>query len=102
MKISDALAGNSSSGIHETPTFGLPTINVGTRQQFRERGINVIDVDYKAKDIKKAIEKALFDKKFIQKCRRCKNPYDQGDSAKKIVKILEEIELPPIQKVILY
>lgn len=102
MKVANILVGNSSSGIHETPTFGLPTVNIGTRQQFRERGANVIDANYEAKDIKIAIEKALFEQKFIQKCKKSKNPYDQGDSAKKIVKILEEIELPPIQKVILY
>lgn len=102
MKVSDALVGNSSSGIHETPTFGLPTVNIGTRQQFRERGGNVIDAGYIAQDIRKAIEKALFDRKFVRKSRKAKNPYDQGDSARKIVKILETIDLPPIQKVITY
>ena len=102
MKVADVLVGNSSSGIHETPTFGLPTVNVGTRQQFRERGNNVIDADYDVQKIEKAIKKALFNKNFIEKSRKCKNPYDQGDSAKKIVKILETIDLPPIQKVITY
>jgi UDP-N-acetylglucosamine 2-epimerase (non-hydrolysing)/GDP/UDP-N,N'-diacetylbacillosamine 2-epimerase (hydrolysing) len=102
MKVADALVGNSSSGIHETPTFGLPTVNIGTRQQFRERGNNVIDADYDVQNIKKAIKKALFDKKFIQRSKNSKNPYDQGNSAKKIVKVLETIDLPPIQKVITY
>ncbi|MDQ1284088.1 MAG: UDP-N-acetyl-D-glucosamine 2-epimerase, UDP-hydrolyzing [Patescibacteria group bacterium] len=102
MKVADALVGNSSSGIHETPTFGLPTVNVGTRQQFRERGGNVIDAGYDSREIKKAIEKALSDKNFLRKSRKAKNPYDQGNSAEKIVHILETIDLPPIQKVITY
>ena len=102
MKVADVLVGNSSSGIHETPTFGLPTVNIGTRQQYRERGSNIIDAGYDALSIEKAIKKALFDKKFIDKSKKGKNPYDQGNSAKKIVKILEDIKLPPIQKVITY
>lgn len=102
MKVADVLVGNSSAGMHETPSFGLPTINIGTRQQLRERGCNVIDVDYRRDKIKKAIEKALFDKEFIKKAKRGKNPYDNGDTARKVIKILENIDLPPIQKVITY
>ncbi len=102
LKIADVLVGNSSAGIHEAPSFGLPTVNIGSRQQHRERGINVLDTDYGADRIIKAIEKALFDKKFIQDVKKGKNPYDHGDTAKKVVKILEKIEFPPIQKVITY
>ena len=102
MKYSSVLIGNSSSGIHEAPSFGLPTINVGTRQQYRERGKNVVDVGHKTGEIIEAIRKSLFDKKFIQKVRLAANPYDHGFTAKKIVAILENIKLPPIQKVITY
>lgn len=102
MKWADALVGNSSSGIHEAPSFGLPVINIGTRQQYRERAINVIDVGYNSKDITSATEKALFDTKFIKKVKSDKNPYDNGFTAQKVVKILEKIKLPPIQKVITY
>lgn len=102
MKVAGVLVGNSSAGIHEAPSFGLPVVNIGSRQQFRERGINVIDVDSKKADIVRAIEKSLFDNDYIRKIKRGKNPYDNGLTAEKIVKILEEIELPPIQKVISY
>ena len=44
LNVADALVGNSSTGIHEAPSFGLPTVNIGTRQQLRERGQNIIDV----------------------------------------------------------
>ncbi|MEK7507163.1 MAG: UDP-N-acetylglucosamine 2-epimerase [Patescibacteria group bacterium] len=102
MKWGGVLVGNSSSGIHEAPSFGLPVVNIGTRQQFREKGKNVIDVNHDIKEITAAIEKSLFDAKFIKTAKLARNPYDNGETAKKVVKILETIELPPIQKVITY
>lgn len=102
LKVSDVLVGNSSSGIHEAPSFGLPTVNIGTRQQHRERGKNIIDVNGEERQIYSAIKKALFNRSFINKARRGKNPYDNGNTAAKVVKILESIELPNIQKVINY
>lgn len=102
LKVAGVLVGNSSAGIHEAPSFGLPVVNIGSRQQFRERGINVIDVDSKKADIMKNIEISLFDRDYIRKVKKGKNPYDGGSTAERIVKILEEIKLPPIQKVINY
>lgn len=102
LNVADVLVGNSSAGIHEAPSFGLPTVNIGTRQQFRERGVNVIDVPNDRWAIEKAINKALTDKKFIAKVKKGKNPYDHGNTAKQVVKILETVKLPPVQKVITY
>jgi GDP/UDP-N,N'-diacetylbacillosamine 2-epimerase (hydrolysing) len=102
MRVASVLVGNSSAGIHEAPSLKLPTVNIGTREQFRERGVNVLDTGYDKKEIAKAIEKSLFDEKFINKVKKGKNPYDGGNTAEKVVKILETIKLPPIQKVITY
>lgn len=102
MRHADVLVGNSSSGIHEAPSFGLPAINIGSRQQLRERGRNIIDTHCNKKEIISVIEKALFDKKFIKTAKLARNPYDNGWTAQKVVKILETIKLPPIQKVITY
>lgn len=102
MRVASVLVGNSSAGIHEAPSLKLPTVNIGTREQFREKGVNTVDVDYDKKQIIEAIEKCLFDKKFIRKVQNGKNPYDGGNTAEKVVKILETLELPPIQKVITY
>ncbi len=102
LKHAAALAGNSSTGIHEAPSFGLPTINIGTRQQHRERGANVIDVPNNRGAITRALERALGDKAFIARIKKAKNPYDQGDTARRIVKILETIKLPNVQKVLTY
>lgn len=52
-----ALVGNSSSGIHETPTLKIPAVNIGTRQQDRERAENVIDVANNSKDIKRELKR---------------------------------------------
>jgi len=102
LKYAGVIVGNSSTGIHEAPSFGLPTVNIGSRQQLRERGKNVIDADHNSKDIILATEKALFNEKFIKRTKSAKNPYDNGFTAQKVVKILENIKLPPIQKVITY
>ncbi|MCX6757907.1 MAG: UDP-N-acetylglucosamine 2-epimerase [Candidatus Nomurabacteria bacterium] len=102
LKVADVLVGNSSAGIHEAPSFGLPVVNIGTRQQFRERGVNVIDVSCNKNEIKNAITKALLDKKFIVKVKKGKNPYDFGKAAPKIINVLEKVVLPSVQKVIYY
>ena len=58
LKNSSGLIGNSSSGIHESATFDIPTINIGTRQQGRLRGNNVFDVGHNMNDILSAMHKS--------------------------------------------
>ena len=84
--------GNSSSGIKETPYFKCPCVNIGTRQLGRLRSTNVIDVDYNYLEIINAIYKSLFDKKFVKNTKNCKNPYGGGSTAKKIRRIMENID----------
>ncbi|MAG12901.1 UDP-N-acetylglucosamine 2-epimerase (hydrolyzing) [bacterium] len=87
------LVGNSSSGIHETVSFHVPTVNIGDRQAGRLRPENVIDVENNKEDIKKAIHTAFYDKEFLEKVSTCTNPYGDGRSSEKIVRILKEIPL---------
>ena len=95
-----ALVGNSSSGIHETPTFKIPAVNIGNRQMGRERAANVIDVPNNADAIEAGINKALFDEEFKAFVKTLENPYGSGNSSEKIVKILKEISFEgKIQKV---
>ena len=56
MKRSRCIVGNSSVSIREGSYLGVPAINIGSRQQYRERGMNIIDVDYHAEKIHSAIE----------------------------------------------
>ncbi len=93
MKVSSVLIGNSSSGIIEAPSFKLPVVNLGTRQQGRERSTNIIDVPHDEDAIVRAIKKAIYDTKFRQKVSRCKNPYGDGRTSQRIVEILSNIEL---------
>lgn len=104
LSVADVLIGNSSSGIREAASFNIPVVNIGTRQQGRLRPDNVIDVGYSKAEIINAVKKALYDKDFKEKVKRCNNPYGDGQSAKRIVKILKNIEITPelLQKRIYY
>ncbi|MDH4187577.1 MAG: UDP-N-acetylglucosamine 2-epimerase [Nitrospira sp.] len=88
-----ALVGNSSSGIHETASLGVPTVNIGTRQQGRERPRNVLDAGNDRDAIKQALEVALYDKDFQSIVAERVNPYGDGHSAERIVRILKSISL---------
>jgi UDP-hydrolysing UDP-N-acetyl-D-glucosamine 2-epimerase len=72
------VAGNSSSGIKETPFFSCPTVNIGNRQKGRLRSGNVIDVPQDRAAIVKAIETSLFDDSFRTSMKFLNNPYDAG------------------------
>ena len=104
LKHSSVLVGNSSSGIMEAPFLDIPSVNIGTRQTGRLRSSSVIDVDYDKNQIKKAINIAINDKKFLSKIKKSKNLYGDGNSAKKIVQKLEKLDLKkiPIQKKLEY
>ncbi len=93
MNMADVLIGNSSSGIVEAASFGLPTVNIGTRQEDRERTCNVIDADYNKERIKWAVKKAIYDKKFRENAKNCKNPYGDGRTGKRIAEILSKIKI---------
>ncbi|MCX5695196.1 MAG: UDP-N-acetylglucosamine 2-epimerase [Candidatus Omnitrophica bacterium] len=96
--------GNSSSGIKETPALSCPFVNIGTRQKERLRSINVIDTRYDTNEIIHAINKSLFNKDFRESCRRCRNPYGEGGTGRKIEKVLASLAINKklIQKKITY
>lgn len=93
LKFSSGLVGNSSSGIIEAPFLKIPTLNIGTRQNNRLHSYSVIDSNFDKKNLKKAMQKILYDKNFQKNIRKQKNHYGNGNSAKKIVKILENLNL---------
>jgi UDP-hydrolysing UDP-N-acetyl-D-glucosamine 2-epimerase len=90
MRIASVMIGNSSSGIIEAPSFGLPVVNIGSRQEGRQRAENVIDLDYDKEKIKAAIKKALYDKDFKEKVKNCKNHYGDGKAGVRIADILSK------------
>lgn len=86
-------AGNSSSGIKETPSFNCPSVNIGSRQKGRLRGGNVIDVNYSEREIIDAVERGLYDENFRVSCRSVESPYWAGGAGKKITQVLAELKI---------
>jgi UDP-N-acetylglucosamine 2-epimerase (non-hydrolysing)/GDP/UDP-N,N'-diacetylbacillosamine 2-epimerase (hydrolysing) len=92
MALSAAMVGNSSSGIIEAPSFELPVVNIGRRQQGRTQAKNVIDSGHPRNEIKQAIHKALRPE-FRKTLQGLRNPYRCGNASKKIVARLKEVDL---------
>lgn len=85
-----AIVGNSSSGIIEAPSFGLPTVNIGPRQAGRVRATSVLDVDLEGTEIRGAIERAL-SPEFRQGFEGLENPYGQGDTSRLILEAFRSV-----------
>lgn len=88
----DAMIGNSSSGIMEAASFALPVVNVGMRQQGRERARNTIDAPAETDAIVAALRRAL-KPTFREKLHGMKNPYGNGTAAKTIARVLRTVSL---------
>lgn len=88
LNCADLVIGNSSSGIIEAPSLGMPTVNIGDRQRGRIRAESVIDCSPEKESIGAAIEKALSDE-FRTLCAVVKNPYGDGIASEKILGILK-------------
>lgn len=87
MSVVDVMIGNSSSGIIESATFGTPVVNVGSRQDFRERNLNVIDVPAFTSEICSALKAALKVGRFPQV-----NLYGDGRAGARIVNFLADTD----------
>jgi GDP/UDP-N,N'-diacetylbacillosamine 2-epimerase (hydrolysing) len=87
-----AMVGNSSSGLVEAPSFGLPTINIGRRQEGRIRAATVIDVPPERSAILAALDKAL-SKEFRESVKNSFNPYESPDTARRIKDAIKETDL---------
>lgn len=83
-----AMVGNSSSGITEAVVFGLPVVNIGSRQQGRPRPANVIDVPFQVQPILAALRQAGTPE-FRLRAQQAVSPYGGGDAAEKIAQLAE-------------
>lgn len=86
------LVGNSSSGIMETASFALPTVNVGLRQEGRERARNVLDAEANRQAILEAVTMART-LEFRQSLAGMANPYGEGFASQTIVRVLTTVPL---------
>jgi UDP-hydrolysing UDP-N-acetyl-D-glucosamine 2-epimerase len=89
-----AMVGNSSSGIMETASFGVPTVDIGMRQQGRERARNVLSAAPNAADILGKVREALRPD-FRSSLVGMDNPYGDGHASQKIVEVLTTVPLTP-------
>jgi len=97
LKHFSVMVGNSSSGLTEAPSFRLPVVNIGDRQEGRMRATNVIDVACNRDAIKRGIAKAL-SSRFQTSLRGMRNPYDRyrdGRSSERIKDVLRDTEVTP-------
>lgn len=92
MRYAAVMVGNSSSGIIEAPSFGLPTVNIGERQAGRLRAANVVDCAANATDIARALERALAPS-FRAGLVGIVNPYGDGRTGPRIANMLAEVKL---------
>jgi UDP-hydrolysing UDP-N-acetyl-D-glucosamine 2-epimerase len=83
----NAMIGNSSSGIMEAASFALPVVNIGMRQQGRERAQNVLDTEAEAGAIKAKVREAM-SPAFRKSMNGMTNPYGNGRAAERIVEVL--------------
>ena len=85
----DAVVGNSSSGLLEAPSFSVPTVNIGPRQDGRLRAASVRDCAPQADAIARAVAAA-----FASDCTAVVNPYGDGHASVRIVAVLEGMDSP--------
>jgi len=90
MQYITAVVGNSSSGILEAPSFKIATINIGNRQKGRIQAKSVINCIAKEADILNAFER-IKEPAFKMQISRTSNPYGDGNTTARIIKILKEI-----------
>ena len=90
MQYAALVAGNSSSGVVETPTFGVPAVNIGSRQAGRILCANVLSCPGGAAAIEAALRTALTPA-FAAKAKTARSPYFGGDTSGKIVRVLERL-----------
>ena len=82
------LVGNSSVGIRECAYLGVPVVNIGTRQNRRDRGNNVVDVTYDEDEIIASVKNILDNNK-----RETSNIYGGGNAGEQIAKLLQDLPL---------
>jgi len=83
---SKCLVGNSSVALRESAYLGVPAINIGNRQRFRERGRNVIDVPYEREAIIEAVNRSIANGRYERD-----EIYGDGTAGLKIAELLSSV-----------
>ncbi len=91
-----AVVGNSSSGIIEVPSMGIPTLNIGDRQKGRIHGASVYDCGSDTASIVEGLRIVLSDK-FRQVAETSANPYEKENTAENIFKVISSYPLDKLR-----
>ena len=92
MKYVGAVVGNSSSGLIEVPSFGIPTLNIGDRQRGRVAADSVCDCKSEKVSVLKGLEKVLSEQ-FRDLARQVHNPYEKNKTAEEIFRVVSSYPL---------
>ncbi|WIM39810.1 UDP-N-acetylglucosamine 2-epimerase [Paenibacillus sp. PK4536] len=103
LKHTEVLVGNSSSGIIEAASFAIPVINIGSRQEGRERSANIIDISESAEQLDQALQH-IFNNSFKQNLNSTDNVYSQENTSMSIISLFKQFSKSDelIQKMITY
>ena len=95
LQYATAVVGNSSSGIVEVPSFGIPTLNIGDRQKGRIAAESILHCEATETAIKQGLH-TLLSEDFIRKAKQVKNPYERKDTTENIIHIIKQYPLDNI------
>ena len=85
--------GNSSAGMIESASLHVPVVNIGIRELGREHAENVLSIPNNKLEIKKAVLKCIKNEKFRQKLMLVQNPWGDGYTAEKMIRILKKVRI---------
>tara|TARA_B100000579_G_scaffold68503_1_gene51444 strand:+ start:2144 stop:3298 length:1155 start_codon:yes stop_codon:yes gene_type:complete len=104
LKKANALVGNSSSGILESPSYKVPVVNIGNRQRGRPQAKNIINCGHNENEIYNSINIAINSKDFKETCNKAINPYGDGQSSRRICDLLsrQDISRNLMDKITIY
>ena len=88
--------GNSSSGLSEVPSFGIPTVNIGNRQKGRPEASSVITTGNSTEEITSGINKAL-SSDFQTTAKSAKNPFGVEGATLNVFKLLKSLDLKKLK-----
>lgn len=97
MKHVGAVVGNSSSGIVETPSFGIPTLNIGDRQKGRLQADSIVNCSSDKQSVVEGLKKVL-SFEMQEKAKHTANPYEQTDSALRIFNVISTYPLDKLNQ----
>jgi UDP-hydrolysing UDP-N-acetyl-D-glucosamine 2-epimerase len=94
----EVMLGNSSSGIIEAATVGIPVVNIGERQALRDRADNVLDCPFHADAIIRAVSAAT-EPTFVARSHAVVNPYGDGTFVSRALSLFDQLSWPlPVDK----